>query len=38
MKTYYETYATDGEKCTVTALEDIPAFHKIALKDMKVGI
>ena len=31
------TYLCDGEKCTVTALEDIPAFHKIALKDMKVG-
>ena len=31
------TYLCDGEKRSVTAMEDIPAFHKIALKDMKVG-
>ena len=27
------TYLKDGEKCTVTALQDMPAFHKIAVGD-----
>jgi len=31
------TYLKDGEQCTVTALEDIPAFHKIAVADIKEG-
>ena len=31
------TYLKDGEKCTVTALQDMPAFHKIAVADLKKG-
>lgn len=31
------TYLKDGEKCSVTALEDMPAFHKIAVADLKKG-
>lgn len=30
-------YVKDGETLAVTALQDIPAYHKIALKDMKTG-
>ena len=30
-------YTKDGEACTVIATEDIPAFHKIAVKSLKSG-
>ncbi|MCJ7857054.1 UxaA family hydrolase [Lachnospiraceae bacterium NSJ-143] len=30
-------YLLDGKNESVTALEDIPAYHKIALKDMAEG-
>ena len=30
-------YVKDGEACSVIAKENIPAYHKIALRNMKTG-
>ncbi len=30
-------YLKDNEQCSVTALEDMPAYHKISVADLKKG-